>query len=483
MPSRISSLHTTAGRRPITPPAALPERRHGSFTPPLMVDYSAGTPVRRSSSAADATGETVTSSPSSISRPLLASPPPGARYTVVVDLDETLVYARPQVTKGRVWPRPGVELVLNALRNKRPQIDAVAWTAADVRHAGEVLSVLHDKVPGVFSACITRETPGVQWFTVAGHTKDIRLLGRDEGTVLLVENTPDCVRPNKGASILVSDYDPSRSDHKPELSAGAMEGLARLIEELSVHTGSVADLLKQSKHVAVREAGDPGGNLQWETMASDLGSFEPPISATGNRDLFPGRNMPALSATPVPPPNTPPRQYGRREQVFSTQGLSTSPGQPTPRYSPQEKPVVPPPVFSGETGRTLRTRSPSSSTRKVLPRESTTLNEPRTAEVLHPSKWMKLTVGMDVEAKDLYGKWWTVRITGNNNDEEGTYTATVYDAEFTYWSRVHPANCRPIPNAHDLQQRRRESSSSTKSPDLELARYSRGRPLKHVPCP
>ena len=47
------------------------------------------------------------------------------------------------------------------------------------------------------------------WFCCvqAGYAKDLALVGRDLNSVLIVENTPDCVRGHEENGILVSDYE------------------------------------------------------------------------------------------------------------------------------------------------------------------------------------------------------------------------------------------------------------------------------------
>ena len=41
----------------------------------------------------------------------------------------------------------------------------------------------------------------------AGYAKDLALVGRDLNEVLIVENTPDCIRGHEENGILVSDYE------------------------------------------------------------------------------------------------------------------------------------------------------------------------------------------------------------------------------------------------------------------------------------
>eukprot|EP01064_Diplonema_japonicum_P001542 TRINITY_DN1100_c0_g1_i1.p1 TRINITY_DN1100_c0_g1~~TRINITY_DN1100_c0_g1_i1.p1 ORF type:complete len:427 (+),score=48.89 TRINITY_DN1100_c0_g1_i1:55-1335(+) len=117
------------------------------------------------------------------------------KYCVVLDLDETLVYAR----DGPIQCRPGFKEMIRVLGQ---HCETVVWTAGERSYAKEVLKQL-DTV-GAIRHCIYRHH---LWFDgQPGQVKDLRLLGRDPDRVLLVENTPDCLRKNATQAILVPDF-------------------------------------------------------------------------------------------------------------------------------------------------------------------------------------------------------------------------------------------------------------------------------------
>ena len=70
------------------------------------------------------------------------------RLVVVLDLDETLVYAR----EGPVLPRPGLEELLQTLREL--QCEVIVWTAGERDYAQEVLQRID--TAGVVQHCVYR---------------------------------------------------------------------------------------------------------------------------------------------------------------------------------------------------------------------------------------------------------------------------------------------------------------------------------------
>eukprot|EP00756_Hemistasia_phaeocysticola_P043587 Hpha_TRINITY_DN17172_c0_g1::TRINITY_DN17172_c0_g1_i1::g.146790::m.146790 len=127
-------------------------------------------------------------------------PPPRAgdvgRYVVVLDLDETLIYAR----DGPLYARPGVAEFLDLLdRIAEP----VVWTAGLRFYAQAVIANIDKKQ--VIRHCVYRHE---KWFTGrAGYRKDLSLLGRPLDKVIIIENTPDCIRGNPRNGVLVPNYE------------------------------------------------------------------------------------------------------------------------------------------------------------------------------------------------------------------------------------------------------------------------------------
>eukprot|EP01007_Sphenomonas_quadrangularis_P002934 NODE_514_length_1404_cov_300.022140_g391_i0.p1 GENE.NODE_514_length_1404_cov_300.022140_g391_i0~~NODE_514_length_1404_cov_300.022140_g391_i0.p1 ORF type:complete len:259 (-),score=15.49 NODE_514_length_1404_cov_300.022140_g391_i0:628-1380(-) len=129
---------------------------------------------------------------------LLLCPARGsAGLTVVVDLDETLVYAR----EGPVWLRPYASQFLS--RIKAAGCDVIAWTAGEYGHVAKVLDTL-DHDGSLIPHCVYR---GEAWLSdPMNYHKDLHLLGRCLDRVLLVENSLECIRHHTGNAILVDDY-------------------------------------------------------------------------------------------------------------------------------------------------------------------------------------------------------------------------------------------------------------------------------------
>eukprot|EP01065_Artemidia_motanka_P042995 TRINITY_DN5876_c0_g1_i1.p1 TRINITY_DN5876_c0_g1~~TRINITY_DN5876_c0_g1_i1.p1 ORF type:complete len:290 (+),score=95.34 TRINITY_DN5876_c0_g1_i1:47-871(+) len=163
--------------------------------PSFKDEYSRA--VRRSGFA---TGD-VAKLPSMVSEPAKAMLPPQlpsdvGRVTVVLDLDETCVYAR----EGPLYARPGLAELLDFLgQNAEP----VVWTAGVRSYAQAVVRNIDRR--GIFRHCVYRHK---KWFSgCAGYNKDLTLLGRNMDKLLILENTPDCVRGNEQNAIVVSDYE------------------------------------------------------------------------------------------------------------------------------------------------------------------------------------------------------------------------------------------------------------------------------------
>eukprot|EP01064_Diplonema_japonicum_P008369 TRINITY_DN15835_c0_g6_i1.p1 TRINITY_DN15835_c0_g6~~TRINITY_DN15835_c0_g6_i1.p1 ORF type:complete len:430 (+),score=67.34 TRINITY_DN15835_c0_g6_i1:65-1354(+) len=118
------------------------------------------------------------------------------KYSIVLDLDETLIYAR----EGPLYARPGVDDLFAVLSK---EAEGIAWTAGLRAYAQAVLLNI-DKNSSI-KHCIYRHS---KWFTgQAGYQKDLSLLGRPLDRTVIIENTPDCIRANRENGILVADYE------------------------------------------------------------------------------------------------------------------------------------------------------------------------------------------------------------------------------------------------------------------------------------
>lgn len=118
------------------------------------------------------------------------------KVTLVLDLDETLVYAR----EGPLYARPGLDEFFKVCAER---CEVVVWTAGLRAYAQAIIRNI-DKA-GVVQHCIYRHS---KWFTgQAGYRKDLAALGRPLDKVLIIENTPDCIRGYQQNGILVEDYE------------------------------------------------------------------------------------------------------------------------------------------------------------------------------------------------------------------------------------------------------------------------------------
>ena len=137
------------------------------------------------------------------------------RITVVLDLDETLIYAR----EGPLYARPGLDELMKFLKDNT---EAIVWTAGVKTYAQAVVRNI-DKF-GAIQHTVYRHR---KWFSgCAGYNKDLTLLGRDMATTLIIENTPDCVRGNETNGILVADYEGG------ELSDNTLPAILMLLKDL-----------------------------------------------------------------------------------------------------------------------------------------------------------------------------------------------------------------------------------------------------------
>jgi len=118
------------------------------------------------------------------------------KITLVLDLDETLVYAR----EGPLYARPGLDEFFKVCSER---CEVVVWTAGLRAYAQAIIRNIDKN--SVVQHCIYRHS---KWFTgQAGYRKDLAALGRPLDKVVIIENTPDCIRGYQQNGILVEDYE------------------------------------------------------------------------------------------------------------------------------------------------------------------------------------------------------------------------------------------------------------------------------------
>ncbi|KPA85863.1 hypothetical protein ABB37_00189 [Leptomonas pyrrhocoris] len=167
------------------------------------------------------------------------------KLVLVLDLDETLVFAR----SGPLYARPGIPEFFQMCKDEG--IEVVVWTAGLKAYAQAIVSNI-DSCNAV-SHCIYRHN---KWFNgQPGYRKDLNALGRPLDKVLIVENTPDCIRGYQDNGILVADYEGGDGEDN------TLYALADLVKLLSKSNLTVPQFVSGSKM------------LKREPVMTDVGDY------------------------------------------------------------------------------------------------------------------------------------------------------------------------------------------------------------------
>lgn len=189
------------GHAPVGPPVAI-GRPTGSL---------GGTPTSAGSSLSPHTPAAVCNA-SMIREPTEAclvppqAPQDAGKYTIVLDLDETLVYAR---DGGPVAMRPYLSELMLYLGT---HCEVIIWTAGSRKYARSVIKKIDPKGK-VVRHCVYRHN---KWFLDAdgsdsagqelGSRKELSALGRDLSKTLLLDNNPECCLDYPQNAIICSDF-------------------------------------------------------------------------------------------------------------------------------------------------------------------------------------------------------------------------------------------------------------------------------------
>lgn len=117
------------------------------------------------------------------------------KFTVVFDLDETLIYNR-----GKFVLRDYAVELLEKIKLING-IEIILWTASVKETCLEALHKISEKE--LFDHIIWRSNV---WYDGEIHVKDLRLLGRDMNKIIIVENAPLVCIKNPENAILVQDF-------------------------------------------------------------------------------------------------------------------------------------------------------------------------------------------------------------------------------------------------------------------------------------
>ncbi|EKF32340.1 nuclear lim interactor-interacting factor, putative [Trypanosoma cruzi marinkellei] len=196
------------------------------------------------------------------------------KLTLALDLDETLVYAR----EGPLYARPGLDEFFKLCREKC--VEVVVWTAGLRAYAQAIIRNI-DK-GRVICHCIYRHS---KWFTgYAGYQKDLSALGRPLDRVLIIENTPDCIRGYQQNGILVEDYEGGEA---PDNTIPALIDLVRNLCDSSMTVPQFIVSCPMLKHASIQT--DLGDFINVYKL--DVAVWKPGEHVRINRDLasLPGR--------------------------------------------------------------------------------------------------------------------------------------------------------------------------------------------------
>lgn len=187
-------------------------------------------PKRRKKAAAVSEGGGSSSS-------LVPKPQEGVVYTIVLDLDETLVYAR----DGPLYARAHLKHFFKACEEAK-NIEIIVWTAGERKYAKSVVREIN--YHGIIKHLIYRRS---DWFDSKDYTKELARLGREMDYVLIIENTPDCVRENPENGIIVEDYEGEvGGEEKQRRQDKTLLFLSELVGQLGSSGLTVPKFLAQS---------------------------------------------------------------------------------------------------------------------------------------------------------------------------------------------------------------------------------------------
>eukprot|EP01062_Namystynia_karyoxenos_P005244 TRINITY_DN11855_c0_g1_i1.p1 TRINITY_DN11855_c0_g1~~TRINITY_DN11855_c0_g1_i1.p1 ORF type:complete len:469 (+),score=68.98 TRINITY_DN11855_c0_g1_i1:112-1518(+) len=210
---------------PPPPPGEPPSPAGAGAAPGGAGSAPTGSPAQPAAAAAEAAPAATNG---------VAHPP---LYTVVLDLDETLVsHLRP----GQITQRPYLRQMLQRLRG---HCELVLWTASTEQTGGLAVDAI-DPERNIFDWVIFRHAA---WFTDhphKTHAKNLKLLGRDLDRTIIIENSANCVRWNKPHAVLVKDFEPKMAHSDRQLYR-----LTELLEELLRSDLPVPAYLSRSRHV------------------------------------------------------------------------------------------------------------------------------------------------------------------------------------------------------------------------------------------
>eukprot|EP00741_Cyanophora_paradoxa_P009361 tig00000144_g9068.t2 len=207
----------------------------------VLRDLSPGGPVE----SEPVEGEPLVPSAPCCPSPNTGVPPPrdGKTFTLVLDLDETLIHSEWSVTQGwKTLRRPGMQLFL---RSMSQIADLILFTAGTQEYAMPIIDRFVDPHNEFFTARLFRE-----WTTQVGmnHVKDLSKLNRDLSRTVIVDNLSEsfALHPLNGIQI------------RPFISDMRDTALIQLIPFMQKLIGDNVDVREALKTMPIPPAVGPG---------------------------------------------------------------------------------------------------------------------------------------------------------------------------------------------------------------------------------
>lgn len=176
------------------------------------------------------------------------------KYTLVFDLDETLIYGRDGCLIGRAY----LGNLLNFLDPANFEI--IVWTAGEKEYAKNVLEAINSD--NKIQHLVYRHST---WLVDDSYTKDLKKLGRDLNSTLIIENTPDCIRNNPQNGIIVQDFKIDRLEHAQGPDSPLVDQtllhLKAVLQELLQSGKSVPDFLEECKSLEKKTVPSINGDI------------------------------------------------------------------------------------------------------------------------------------------------------------------------------------------------------------------------------
>ena len=133
--------------------------------------------------------------------PYLKYIPISKLYTLILDLDETLIHFIPQEigNKAIIQYRPGLYQFLD---NLSPYFELILWTVATKQYADPIINSI-ERYKNYFSCRLFRE---YSTFTNGAYIKNLNNLGRDLSKVIIIDDKSCSFSAQKENGILIKPY-------------------------------------------------------------------------------------------------------------------------------------------------------------------------------------------------------------------------------------------------------------------------------------